>query len=66
MKINLLLPRTLGSRKSCKQLILLDLKIIQQIIYLILELAPLDYLIRKTEIQKKQLKSTKACNVNGK
>jgi len=43
MKINMLLPRTLGSRKSNKQLILLDLKIIQQITYLNLEFARVDW-----------------------
>ena len=32
----------------------------------ILEFACVDYVIRQTEIQKKQLKSTKAYNVNGK
>ena len=32
----------------------------------ILEFACVDYIIRQTEIQKKQLKSSMACNVNGK
>ena len=95
MKVNMLLPRTMDSRPSYKQLILLDLKIIQQITYLILlskkkkkkpkcivsttrirlteqttrsilESVCVDYIIRPTEIQKKQLKSSMACNVNGK
>ena len=36
MEINMQLPRILDSRKSCEQLILIDLKTIEQIRYLIL------------------------------